>query len=91
MSTIKSFAVGNGDMFYIEHGSDSFTIIDCCLSDDNQDGILAEIAALSGQKGVTRVISTHPDDDHICGPIARANALLEPDRTFHLAPRQLAR
>jgi len=28
MSTIKSFAVGNGDMFYIDHGSDNFTMID---------------------------------------------------------------
>ncbi len=34
MSLVKSFAVGNGDMFYIRHNSDSFSIIDCCLSDD---------------------------------------------------------
>lgn len=27
MSIIKSFSVGNGDMFYIEHGSDNFTIM----------------------------------------------------------------
>ncbi len=30
MSIVKSFSVGDGDMFYIEHNSDSFTIIDCC-------------------------------------------------------------
>ena len=24
MSRIKSFSVGNGDLFYIEHGSDNF-------------------------------------------------------------------
>jgi hypothetical protein len=35
MSIVKSLSVGNGDMFYIQHGSDNFTIIDCCLSDDN--------------------------------------------------------
>ena len=35
MSVIKSFAVGNGDMFYIIHGSDNFTVIDCDLSDQN--------------------------------------------------------
>ena len=27
MSVIKSFSVGNGDMFYIKHESDNFTII----------------------------------------------------------------
>jgi len=31
MSIIKSFAVGNGDMFYIKHNSDNFSIIDCYL------------------------------------------------------------
>jgi hypothetical protein len=60
MSIIKSYSVGNGDMFYIEHNSDNFTIIDCCLSDGNKDAILAEIADLKGQKGITRFISTHP-------------------------------
>jgi len=36
MSKVKSFSVGDGDMFYIKHGSDNFTTIDCCLSDDNK-------------------------------------------------------
>lgn len=67
MSTIKSYSVGHGDMFYIEHGSDNFTIIDCCLDDDTQKEILDEIASLSKQKGITRFISTHPDDDHVRG------------------------
>jgi beta-lactamase superfamily II metal-dependent hydrolase len=67
MSTIKSFSVGNGDMFYIEHGSDNFTIIDCSLSDDNRDAIVKEIKRKKSKKGVTRFISTHPDDDHIQG------------------------
>lgn len=67
MSTIKSFAVGNGDMFYIEHNSSNFTIIDCCLSEDNTDDILAEIYTRAGKKEITRVISTHPDDDHVRG------------------------
>ena len=26
MSVIKSFSVGNGDMFYIKHDTDNFTI-----------------------------------------------------------------
>ena len=67
MSTVKSFAVGNGDMFYIDHNSDNFTIIDCCLSADNQDEIVGEIAARASEKGITRFISTHPDDDHFRG------------------------
>jgi hypothetical protein len=28
MSIVKSFSVGEGDMFYIKHGSSNFTIID---------------------------------------------------------------
>ena len=35
MSVIKSFSVGDGDMFYINHNSDNFTTIDCCYSDDD--------------------------------------------------------
>ena len=43
MSIIKSFSVGNGDMFYIKHNSDNFTIIDCYLKMDNKDQIIEEI------------------------------------------------
>ncbi len=67
MSIIKSYSVGNGDMFYIEHNSDNFTIIDCCIGEDKEDTILAEVASLSNSKGITRFISTHPDEDHILG------------------------
>lgn len=66
MSTIKSYSVGNGDMFYVNHNSDNFSIVDCCLSGDD-DPILDEIARLSSLKGITRFISTHPDDDHFRG------------------------
>lgn len=67
MSTIKSFSVDEGDMFYIKHGSDNFTIIDCGLSDDNKEEIVEEIKIENRYKGVTRFISTHPDQDHIRG------------------------
>jgi len=67
MSEIKSYSVGNGDMFYINHNSDNLTIIDCCLNEDTADSILDELAGLSEAKGITRFISTHPDDDHIRG------------------------
>src|SRR2546425_3283845 len=67
MSVIKSFSVGNGDMFSVDHNSDNFTIIDCCLDEDTQDAILSEVSSLSATKGITRFISTHPDDDHIRG------------------------
>lgn len=65
MSIIKSFSVGNGDMFYIQHDSDNFTTIDCCMSEDNKDEIMDEIHDASKGKGITRFISTHPDQDHI--------------------------
>lgn len=65
MSIVKSFSVGNGDMFYIKHGSDNFTTIDCCMSEENKDEIIDEITKESKGKGITRFISTHPDQDHI--------------------------
>lgn len=67
MSIVKSLSVGNGDMFYIKHGSDNFTIIDCNLSDDNKKTIVSEIKRESASKNIIRIISTHPDDDHIGG------------------------
>lgn len=67
MAIVKSLSVGNGDMFYIKHNSDNFTIIDCCLSDENQEEIVDEIRTVSSGKGITRFISTHPDEDHFMG------------------------
>jgi len=67
VSLVKSFAVGNGDMFYINHNSDNFTMIDCCLNEDNSHSILAEVKALRRKKTIARFISTHPDDDHFRG------------------------
>ena len=43
MTIIKSFSVGEGDMFYIKHNSSNFSIIDCCLDDDNKEEIVDEI------------------------------------------------
>ena len=31
MPIVKTFSVGDGDTFYIQHGSDNFSIIDCNL------------------------------------------------------------
>lgn len=67
MSTVKSFSVGNGDMFYIKHNSSNFTVIDCCLDDDCADKIINEIKRKSNGKDIFRFISTHPDEDHIRG------------------------
>ncbi|RNI12998.1 MBL fold metallo-hydrolase [Methanohalophilus sp. RSK] len=67
MSLIKSFSVGAGDMFYIKHNSDNFSIIDCSLNDENKDKIISEIKIMSKDKNITRFISTHPDEDHIGG------------------------
>ena len=43
MVKIKSFSTNNGDMFYIKHGSDNFTIIDCCIDEENKNSILNEL------------------------------------------------
>jgi len=67
MSIIKSFNVGTGDMFYIKHNSSNFSIIDCCLSEDNKEIILDEIVSEKSGKEITRFISTHPDEDHFHG------------------------
>lgn len=68
MSRIKSLSVGNGDMFYIDHNSDNFTIIDCCYeSDEAFEEDIEEIKKSASQKGIIRFISTHPDEDHIRG------------------------
>jgi beta-lactamase superfamily II metal-dependent hydrolase len=70
MVKIKSFSVGNGDMFYINHMSDNFTIIDCmlpALDGIKKSEILEEVNAIKDTKGITRFISTHPDEDHIYG------------------------
>jgi hypothetical protein len=67
VSDIKSYSVGFGDMFYINHNTDNFTIIDCCFNGSNDRFILDELAVLTEPKGITRFISTHPDWDHIRG------------------------
>ena len=67
MSIVKSISVGNGDMFYIKHNSDNFTIIDCNLRADDKIVILNELAKESAGKGIKRFISTSPDLDHIRG------------------------
>lgn len=72
MSIVKSFAVSDnngeqGDMFYIQHNSDNFTIIDCCMDDENREAITAEIKQKRSEKAISRFISTHPDEDHLCG------------------------
>jgi beta-lactamase superfamily II metal-dependent hydrolase len=82
MSIIKSFAVGNGDTYYIKHGSDNFTIIDCDLNDENADAIISELKSESAEKSIVRFISTHPDDDHF-GGIERLDAAL-PIRNFYV-------
>ena len=69
MSIVKFFNVSNGDMSYIKHNSDSFSIIDCNLPKDKQyrTKILNEIKDIRNKKGIFRFISTHPDEDHFHG------------------------
>lgn len=67
MSIIKSFSVGLGDLYYINHNSPNFTIIDCNITSDNQEDIVAELTKLANTNEITRFISTHPDEDHFHG------------------------
>ena len=67
MILIKSLSVGDGDMYYIRHGSDNFTIIDCCMSDGEHARITEEIREEQKTKSIVRFISTHPDEDHLRG------------------------
>lgn len=77
MSIVKSFSFPKGeirgDMFYIQHGSNSFSVIDCYLLSNSEDKennrqkeIIDEIIEKSGNR-IRRFISTHPDNDHIAG------------------------
>ncbi|HEU4737694.1 MAG TPA: MBL fold metallo-hydrolase [Solirubrobacterales bacterium] len=74
MTIVKSFATGLGDTYYIRHNSDNFTIIDCHIPVDRDD-IIEEIEEESRGKGITRFISTHPDNDHIKGLVRLDDAL----------------
>jgi len=67
MAIVKSLAVGNGDMFYIRHNSDNFTIIDCNLNAETVRERIDELKQQSRSKRNTRFISTHPDQDHFGG------------------------
>ncbi len=73
MSIVHCYSVGNGDMFSIRHYSDNCTIIDCSISDDDQDWLLGEIDKQRKGKTITRFISTHPDQDHLMGLSALDN------------------
>lgn len=75
MSIVKSFSFPEGeirgDMYYIQHGSNNFTVIDCYLktgigANARRDEIIDEIKSMSEGR-ICRFISTHPDHDHIAG------------------------
>lgn len=89
MSVVKSFAVGNGDMCYIKHGSDNFTIIDCNLTGDRDDEIIAELKQQASTKSIRRFISTHPDQDHL-GGIEKLDAK-QPIINFYVVKNQAAK
>lgn len=75
MSIVKSYSFPEGDirgdMFFIKHNSNNFTVIDCYLKDGEgknarKDEIIKEIQSESKDR-ICRFISTHPDNDHIAG------------------------
>ena len=64
---LKSLSVGEGDMFYIRHSSKNFSIIDCCIGEENRDKIIEELKYNRRDDDIVRFVSTHPDEDHILG------------------------
>lgn len=76
MTVVKSLSVGNGDLSYIKHGSDNFTVIDCSAPYNRREDIIAEPKDAAPGKRIQRFTSTNPDEDHIhggyCAPIAAA-------------------
>lgn len=75
MSKVKSYSFPKdnvrGDMYYIKHNSNNFTVIDCYLKEGEgpnarKSEIIKEIQAESAGR-ICRFISTHPDNDHIAG------------------------
>ena len=89
MSTVKSISVGNGDMFYIKHNSDNFTIIDCNLRDADEIVIINELIKESKNRGITRFISTSPDLDHIRGITTLDEKM--PIQNFYVVPNKAAK
>lgn len=67
MSIVRSFSVGNGDMFAIQHDDGDLTVIDVCLTRQNVQEIKSALKSLCRPGGTTRLIITHPDEDHIRG------------------------
>lgn len=81
---VKSWAVGNGDMFSISDSATNagLTIIDCCLKSDREQEILTYIFSKDEK---VRFISTHPDRDHIMG-LAKLEKKI---RAFWSCPRKI--
>ena len=86
MSVVKSYSVGSGDMFYIRHNSDNFTMIDCDLNAENTSEILDDLRTARQGKGIHRFICTHPDEDHF-GGIERLDAEF-PIQNFYVVKNQ---
>lgn len=89
MPVVKSYSVGNGDTYYIKHGSDNFTIIDCCLGDENGQAIIEDLRSAGKEKSIWRFISTHPDDDHFKGLDKLDDAI--PILNFYVVKNQAAK
>lgn len=73
MSYVKSFTFTEGDirgdMYYIQHNSMNFTLIDCYLNVDasRKKQIIQEVVNASSGDRILRFILTHPDKDHYAG------------------------
>lgn len=78
-----------GDMFYIKHDNDSFTVIDCNLADGREEEILEWVSKESKGKSCLRFISTHPDNDHILGIEKLVDKLKLPVSNFYAVKNEV--
>lgn len=67
MISVVSHEVGRGDMFSIRHGNGTLTIIDCNITQEYEEDVWARLGVQSAGSELNRFISTHPDEDHLCG------------------------
>ena len=69
MSTIVHFIdVGQGNMVLVECANGVNLVVDCNITDDNEDRVLEYVANQIGEKGRLRAfVCTHRDADHMRG------------------------
>lgn len=67
ISTIKSYSVGKGDLFFIKCNNCEKVIVDCNLEEEYKARVIRDLNRQIEKNDTVSFISTHPHSDHICG------------------------